>query len=465
MPGDLIAVVDVGKTNAKLLLLDAFSGAIVWSTQRANEESAAASIRQLDVRGIEAWLMRALAEFPGKDRIRRLVPVAHGAAAVLVDPAGAVLLAPDYEDPAFERRRLEYERERDGFESTFSPRLPLGLNLGAQLHFLQAEHGDLFARASAILLLPQFLAWRFSGVMASEVTSLGCHTDLWRPRDRCFSAIAMRRGWAGLLPPLRGAGDVLGHIRPELALALGLQPACEVLCGIHDSNASYLVHLCRNEPGRPFAVVSSGTWTIVMASQVDLGALREERDMLANVDAFGSPVGTARFMGGREYHAIAGDAGLAATPTEEALREVVRSRAMALPAFADAGGPFRGQQGRLVLAEGLDAAARAALATLYCSVVTDLMLDLLAASGDLVIDGPLAGNPLHGPIVAALRPASTVWLSDSVAGSAQGAFALATGMSPGAMKGGAQRHAAPLALEGLLDYRTEWRERSAASCR
>ncbi len=35
----------------------------------------------------------------------------------------------------------------------------------------------------------------------------------------------------------RGAGDVLGPIKPEIAARTGLSPHCRVRCGIHDSNA------------------------------------------------------------------------------------------------------------------------------------------------------------------------------------------------------------------------------------
>ena len=51
MDADLIAVVDIGKTNAKLFVLDALSGQIVWSRQRPNEVIATSPVKQLDVRG------------------------------------------------------------------------------------------------------------------------------------------------------------------------------------------------------------------------------------------------------------------------------------------------------------------------------------------------------------------------------------------------------------------------------
>src|SRR5262249_45251604 len=160
-----------------------------------------------------------------------------------------------------------------------------------------------------------------------------------------------------------------------------------------DSNASYLCHRASRPDDERFAVVSSGTWTVVMANGTGLDRLREDRDMLANVDAFGAPVATARFMGGREYEAIAGDSKASREPTAEALEKVVRQRALAVPSFASTGGPFVGARGELMNADRLDDRERGALATLYCALQTDFLLDLLGEPSPVIIDGPLTENP------------------------------------------------------------------------
>ena len=48
----LIAVFDVGKTNAKVALVDPALGQEVWSARRANEVIANGATRELDVVGI-----------------------------------------------------------------------------------------------------------------------------------------------------------------------------------------------------------------------------------------------------------------------------------------------------------------------------------------------------------------------------------------------------------------------------
>ena len=59
-----------------------------------------------------------------------------------------------------------------------------------------------------------------------------------------------------------------------------------------------------------------GTWTIVMTVGGSIDRLDPERDTLANVDAYGRPVPTARFMGGREYAVLLGDNPPPATPAD-----------------------------------------------------------------------------------------------------------------------------------------------------
>jgi L-fuculokinase len=449
-PTPLVAVFDVGKTNAKISFVDPAQGLEVWSARRANAVVQGAILRELDVVAIETWLIEALRSAPHRDRIVAIVPVAHGAAAVLVDHTGSVVLAPDYEDTCFDEVAEEYRALRDSFAVTFSPNLPQGLNLGRQLYYLQSRHGELFRRVSHILMYPQYWSWRLSGVMATEVTALGTHTDLWRPHDDTYSALARKQGWARLMPSMHRATSRLGSIHATMAAATGLPESCVVTCGIHDSNASYLRFLMDRER-EAFTVVSSGTWTIVMANRGDLRRLREDRDMLANVNVFGAPIATARYMGGREYEAIAQGS---EEPTFDALIEVLSSGAIALPSFSSAG-PYNGRRGTIEGADGLNATQRAALATLYSALMTAQLIELLGTAGEIFIDGPLARNPLFGSLLGACVPAGTVRIYPEGGGTRVAAH-LAGLPSP---QPGALRNVAPLRITGLLEYQANWRHR------
>jgi L-fuculokinase len=450
MTTDLIAVLDVGKTNARVALVDARSGTEIWRAQRVNRVVSSPLVRELDIVEIERWLMRTLHQAPEKERVSAIVPIAHGAAAVMVDEHGAVVVAPDYEDSCFESVNDRYDAERDAFELTYSPSLPLGLNLARQLFFFEQQHPELFTRVAHILPYPQYWAWRLSGVMASEVSSLGCHSDLWFPRENTFSTLARRRGWAQRFPQVRFAGDVLGPLTAEVAQRTGLDPACRVVCGIHDSNASYLQHSIARPRSEAFAVISSGTWTIVMASAADPARLRADRDMLASADAFGSPVPTARFMGGREYEVIAPSK---AVPDERALDAVVKRGAMAVPAFASSG-PFATHRGKLISAENVNERECAAVATLYTTLMIDLLLQSLGAQGDAIVDGPLSTNPLFPGLLAAFRPSSRILAAPARASGGRAACFLAGIDVP---PNEAPVASAPLQVRGLDAYRAAWR--------
>jgi sugar (pentulose or hexulose) kinase len=419
---ELLGVLDIGKTHVRFFTTQVQSGRIVFEASNPTAPIQAGGIRQLDLHGIESWLFETLRAHPNRGDIRTLVPVAHGAAAVFIDRDGKVLVAPDYEDEKFESVRDEYRPLRDSFEVTFSPFLPYGLNLGRQVYYLETRT-DYLARAHQLMLYPQYWAWRLSAVAASEVTSLGCHSDLWRPLQARNTELAVRRGWSALLPPLQSAGHCLGTLSSDAARETGLSQECRVLCGMHDSNASFFAHLALR-PDRDFAVVSSGTWTIVMAPAASLNAVREPLDMLANVDVSGTPVATARFMGGREYEVIAGDAGRGAELAPSDLEVILAQRIFALPSFASAGGPFATIPGRMVGAEGLSARARATLATLYVALMTDYLLEHLGVHGDVLIDGPLTSNELYAHVLASFQPDRPVFLTHSSVPAATAAMAL-----------------------------------------
>jgi sugar (pentulose or hexulose) kinase len=396
-----IAVVDIGKTRSKLSLW-APDGRRLAERDYLNVPPAA-DPAQLDLAGVEAWLKRALAELAQAAELTAIVPVGHGAAAVLMD-GDRPLAALDYEAEPPAHVAAAYERERDPFEATLSPRLAGGLNLGAQLFWLEQLYPDVWPRDGQLLLWPQYWAWVLCGERASEVTSLGCHSDLWRPIERRFSDLAQRRGWAARLGPLRHAADVLGPVRPALAAELGLPPTCVVHCGLHDSNAA--LHAARGLPelaGGPFAVVSTGTWVIAMAvGGAGPAAYDPAEDMLANVDVDGRLVPTARFMGGRDYEAWMGEA--LGEPGNPALL----FRAESALDFTRLPPPMRAARAALELARR-----------------TDRALGLIAAEGPILIEGRFAADDAFAAALAMLRPGQPVYRSAIADGVAAGALRLA----------------------------------------
>ena len=125
---------------------------------------------------------------------------------------------------------------------------PRGLNLGAQFFWQERRFPKEFAAATAYVNYPQYWAWRLSGVAATEMCSMGAHSDMWNPRALRWSTMVEKLGWEKKLAPLRPAFERLGSIRPALAKRLGLAAATGIQCGIHDFSASLLPHLKERAP-------------------------------------------------------------------------------------------------------------------------------------------------------------------------------------------------------------------------
>lgn len=447
MKPDALIVLDIGKTNAKLALIDA-RGTLLAEERRPNTVLRDGPYPHLDTEGIWAWLLATCTGFARLADVSAIVPVTHGATAALVDRDSLVLPVLDYEAPLV---GVDYDAVRPGYTETYSPALPTGLNLGRQLAWLEQRFPHDFARARHVLTYPQYWAWRLSGVASAEATSLGCHTDLWDPLRQHYSSLVARMGWSGLMAPLARAWDTLGSLRPEIAAATGLPHRCRILCGIHDSNASLLRYLGKDGRGAVGTVLSTGTWMIAAAFGTSLDELCEQGDMLANTNAFGQPVTCMRFMAGREFAALAGPA--PQTSTREDLARMVARGTLALPCFADSGGPFAGRAGQ-VLGPPLEAPAeRYAVATLYCALMTDHCLDALGAAGPIAVEGSFTANPWFGALLAALRPTQDVIYSDDASGTTCGGWLLRyrDGVAPGR-----NRMIEALALPGLTAYRNNW---------
>ena len=198
---------------------------------------------RLDTEGAWTFLTNALRELGARFSIEAIVTTTHGCAGVLMGRDGEAVPPLDYEFDGFAAVDAAYDAARPPFDESRSPHLPRGLNLGRHIFYYERHFPDQFKQATAFLTYAQYFAWRLGGAMASEVTSLGAHTDLWRPNEGDLSSMVDTLGWRRLFPPIRKAWDTLGTLKPEVAAATGLSPNLRIVCGAHDSNASLVPHL------------------------------------------------------------------------------------------------------------------------------------------------------------------------------------------------------------------------------
>jgi hypothetical protein len=176
-------------------------------------------------------------------------------------------------------------------------------------------------------------------------------------------------------------------------------------------------------------------------------------------------------MGGREFAALL-DGAPPGAASLEALQGLLQSNTFAFPSFARQGGPFAHRSGYLerngerlhgACATHLDAAARATLAACYCAQLTSWLVDFLwshqrAAAARVIVEGPLAGNPVYMRVLQALLPERLCLASsDAVEGTARGAWML-TRWQAGATQGGIlQPVPQHEPLPGMAAYHARWR--------
>jgi sugar (pentulose or hexulose) kinase len=460
-----IVVLDVGKSLSKLTLWSP-GRRMVARRAHANLSCSVGGFLSLDVAGITAWLTQTLTEFAGLGDIAAIIPAAHGAAGCLVDESGLRAAPLDYDAAPPRDLWLSYQAARDPFDLTGSPCLPGGLNLGAQLHWLEHVAPEAM-RDAQILTWPQYWSWLLCGVAASEVTSLGCHSDLWMPIAGQPSPLAVSRGWAARLAPRHQAGDVLGPVSQAWRDRCGLPRDCVVLCGIHDSNAALLA--ARKYPevaGRPCTMLSTGTWFVAMRSlapgvKIDLASLAEDRDCLVNVDAFDVPIPSARFMGGRETEILEDGAPIDPGDREaEMLRlatEMAEAGVYAVPAFLNGVGAFPNTPGGWTQ-RPTNQIERRAVASLYLALMADTSLSLIGSRESLVIEGRFAGDAVFSRALAALRPDQTIYLSQVSDNVPLGALQLIDDRLP---PQAVLNRAVPLDID-LSRYASEWKSLAEA---
>jgi len=120
------------------------------------------------------------------------------------------------------------------------------------------ESGKL-GKAAHILLMPEYLAYRLSGVIANEYT-IASTSGLVDAKSKQWDTelIEMLGVDSAIFKPLSKSGTVLGKLKPELAKEVGFDTDILLAAG-HDT-ASAIAAIPIDEGGM---YISSGTWSLV----------------------------------------------------------------------------------------------------------------------------------------------------------------------------------------------------------
>jgi len=153
-----------------------------------------------------------------------------------------------------------------------------------KLIWIKENRPEILEKAHAWLFISNLLAFRLTGVMATDRTMAGTSqlTDL---RDGDFSeeilcALGLKKS---LFPRCVSAGEKIGEITAEAAARLGVPAGVPVISAGHDTQ--FAVFGSGAEKDQP--VLSSGTWEILMArsAKAELSAEDYAAGATAEIDA------------------------------------------------------------------------------------------------------------------------------------------------------------------------------------
>ena len=295
-----IAVLDIGKTHAKVILFDSHKLKELEVFQTENIILTDSLYPHFDIESLKEFIINSLSNLAKKYIVDSIFTSTHGACMALMTKGELALPVLDYEFEGPDQLKAEYDEVRPTFDLTGSPRMDLGLNLGAQLYWQSKYFSKEFAKVDQILFWPQYWSNWLTGVAVSEISYASCHSDLWKIRQKEFVGLeAFGVGSHVQYPPIRSAASVIGNLRKDISKKTGLTQNISVYCGAHDSSLA-LVSAYLNKK-LPCSILSTGTWVTIFALGSDNANISEQTGLMISNDCFGNLVPNYRFPAGKIY--------------------------------------------------------------------------------------------------------------------------------------------------------------------
>lgn len=295
----VIAIFDIGKTNKKLFLFDESYRVIFEKTATLPETKdedgdACENLDQL-INFLHESMQEVLL-YKYYD-LKAINFSAYGASFVYLNERGKPV-APLYNYlkpyPAGlqEKFYAAYGGESEFSRQTASPVLG-SLNSGMQLYRMKHARPAVFATIKYALHLPQFLSYVISGACYSDITSIGCHTNLWNFRENEYHPWVKKENVQEKLAPVVPSDHVMEIRYDGHPFISGI--------GLHDSSAALIPYLI--EFPEPFVLISTGTWCISLNpfNHSTLTVDELEQDCLCYMSYTGKPVKASRLFSGHEY--------------------------------------------------------------------------------------------------------------------------------------------------------------------
>ena len=255
---NVIAIFDVGKTNKKLVLFNEVYQIVHEENVQLRETTDEDDFACEDVHALTKWIKTSFDTISKDPRfnIKAINFSGYGASFVYVDERNEIV-APlyNYLKPYPQNLQQKFYKKYGGetavAKQTASPVLG-SLNAGMQLYRLKNERPELLSTIKYALHLPQYLSFILTHKPATDITSIGCHTNLWNFAQHSYhnwvQAEKLEQYFAPILPA--DAVTSFKHNNKEYFAGAGL----------HDSSAALIPYL--HSFDEPFILLSTGTWCI-----------------------------------------------------------------------------------------------------------------------------------------------------------------------------------------------------------
>lgn len=295
---DVTLVFDIGKTNKKLFLLDGDFNELHQEYIRFEEIDDDDGYPCDDLNKIRTWVLDSIKKWVHSfDYVIRYINFStYGASLVHLDQSGKVICPfYNYLKPFPEDLEKDFFRKYFGEEefslATSSPSMGF-LNSGLQLYYLKYRKSHLFNDIAVSLHFPQYLSYLITGQYWSDYTSIGCHTGIWDFGRRKYAEWISREGFAEKLGPIKSTSSTIKTTFENHELEVGI--------GVHDSSSALVPYIASNKS--PFALISTGTWSICMCpfNNHQLTKDELEKDCLQFLTKDGLPVKASRLFLGQE---------------------------------------------------------------------------------------------------------------------------------------------------------------------
>lgn len=297
MPQPVVAIFDVGKTNKKLFLFDQSYQIVFEKSVHFDETTDDDGDPCEDVNRLQNFIHEGLKTvLASKEfKVRTVNCSSYGASMVYIDENGKTIgylynyLKPY--PPQLKKKFYDtYGGEKLFSFQTASPVLG-SLNSGMQLYRVKYEKPELFSRIRYALHLPQYLSYLISGKTFSEITSIGCHTNLWHFQNKDYHHWVHREGLLQKFPDLAPSDMVVYPASSSYSVGIGL----------HDSSSALIPYLVSFK--EPFVLISTGTWAISLNPFNTSPLTKEELDCdcLCYLQYLGTPVKASRLFAGHNH--------------------------------------------------------------------------------------------------------------------------------------------------------------------